>query len=182
MMEAWKDEILYTTDFIEELPEGERAELIDGRIYYMASPTRTHQQMLGYLYNQIYNHIRNKKGNCEVNIAPFAVYINKDKRNYVEPDISVVCDREKLDDKGCHGAPDWVIEVVSPGSKDMDYLRKLIKYGNSGVREYWIVDTASERVTVYNFEKETTADYAFGEDVPAGIYGDFSIHVQKIAQ
>lgn len=177
-MEALNSEFLYTTDYIEALPQGERAELIDGRIYYMASPTRTHQQMLGYLYNQIYNYINGKKGNCEVNLAPFAVYLNNDNKNYVEPDIVVVCDQDKLDDKGCHGAPDWVIEIVSPGSKDMDYLRKLIKYGNSGVREYWIVDTAKANIAVYNFENDTKEDYAFGEDVPVGIYEDFHIQVR----
>lgn len=178
-MEAWKHEILYTTEYIEALPEGERAELIDGRIYYMSSTSRTHQQMLGYLYHEIYDYIKDKKGCCEVNLAPFAVYLNKDNKNYVEPDISVVCDKEKLDDKGCHGAPDWVIEIVSPRSKDMDYLTKLIKYNSAGVREYWIVDTAKACVTVYNFERETKADYAFGENVPAGIYEDFCIKVQQ---
>lgn len=176
-MEALNSEFLYTTDYIEALPEGERAELIDGRIYYMASPTRTHQQLLGYLYRKIADYIDEHGGSCEVNLAPFAVYLNNDNRTYVEPDIVVVCDQEKLDDKGCHGAPDWVIEIVSPGSKDMDYLRKLIKYGNAGVREYWIVDTAKTNVTVYNFENDTKEDYAFGEDVPAGIYEDFGIRI-----
>lgn len=179
-MEALNREFMYTTDYIEALPEGERAELIDGRIYYMASPTRTHQQLLGYLYRKIADYIDDQKGSCEVDLAPFAVYLNNDNRTYVEPDIVVVCDRGKLDDKGCHGAPDWVIEIVSPGSKDMDYLRKLIKYNDAGVREYWIVDTAKECVAVYNFENGTKEDYAFGEDVPAGIYADFSIQVQKI--
>lgn len=179
-MEALNSEFLYTTDYIEALPEGERAELIDGRIYYMESPTRTHQQLLGYLYRKIADYIDDQKGSCEVNLAPFAVYLNNDNRTYVEPDIVVVCDREKLDDKGCHGAPDWVIEIVSPGSKDMDYLRKLIKYSDAGVREYWIVDAAKECVTVYNFENGTKEDYAFGEEVPAGIYTGFGIRVQKI--
>lgn len=178
-MEALNSEVLYTTDYIEALPEGERAELIDGRIYYMASPTRTHQQLLGYLYRKIADYIDGQGGDCEVNLAPFAVYLNNDNRTYVEPDIVVVCDRDKLDDKGCHGAPDWVIEIVSPGSKDMDYLRKLIKYNEAGVKEYWIVDTAKTCVTVYNFENGTKEDYAFGEVVPAGIYAGFGIQVQS---
>lgn len=179
-MEACNSEMLYTTDYIEALPEGERAELIDGKIYYMASPGRTHQQMLGYLYRKIAEYIDSRHGSCEVNLAPFAVYLNNDNRTYVEPDINVVCDKEKLDDKGCHGAPDWVIEIVSPGSKDMDYLRKLIKYNSAGVREYWIVDTSRACVAVYNFENETKADYAFGEDVPVGIYDDLCIKVEQI--
>ncbi len=179
-MEALNKDFLYTTDYIEALPEGERAELIDGRIYYMASPTRTHQQTLGYLYNQIYNYIAEKKGKCEVNLAPFAVYLNNDNKTYVEPDIVVVCDPDKLDDKGCHGAPDWVIEIVSPASKDMDYLRKLIKYSDAGVREYWIVDTAKECVIVYYFERATMEEYAFGEKIPSGIFAGFGIALQKI--
>lgn len=181
-MEALNSDFVYTTDYIEALPEGERAELIDGRIYYMASPTRTHQQLLGYLFRKIADYIDEQGGDCEVNLAPFAVYLNNDNKTYVEPDIVVVCDRDKLDDKGCHGAPDWVIEIVSPGSKDMDYLRKLIKYNEAGVREYWIVDTAKEYVTVYNFENGTKEDYAFGEKVPAGIYAGFCIRVQNRTQ
>jgi len=73
--------------------------------------------------------------------ASFAVYINKDRHNYVEPDISVICDKTRLDERGCHGAPDGVIEIVSPSSRQMDYYRKLFKYSSAGVREYWIVDS-----------------------------------------
>lgn len=110
--------------------------------------------------------------------APFAVFLNEDEINYVEPDISVICDRDKITDKGCYGAPDWVIEIVSPGNKPMDYFTKLFKYRTAGVREYWIVDPAKEMVTVYGFEKETMEQYSFGEDVPAGIYEGFAIKVQ----
>ena len=74
--------------------------------------------------------------------APFAVRIKKTTATIVEPDISVVCDHEKLDEKGCYGAPDWVIEIVSPSSKKMDYVRKTALYQKTGVREYWIVDLA----------------------------------------
>ena len=73
-------------------------------------------------------------------IAPFAVFLNADDKNYVEPDISVICDKSKLTDKGCNGAPDWIIEIVSSGSRRMDYYTKLFKYRTAGVREYWIVD------------------------------------------
>ena len=97
-------EELYTTDFIYNLPDGERAELIDGQIYYMSTPTRIHQKILGGLYTAIYNYIHSKNGLCEVYPAPFAVFLNKDNRNYVEPDISVICDKSKLDDRGCIGA------------------------------------------------------------------------------
>ena len=177
-MNALRKEEDYTVEDIYALPEGERAELIDGKIYYMAPPSKTHQRISGKLYQTIANYIDSKDGKCEIYIAPFAVFLNKDDLNYFEPDISVVCDPSKLDEKGCHGAPDWIIEIVSPGNKSMDYLTKLLKYQKAGVREYWIVDPTRDTVMVYRFEKETMEHYSFGEDVPAGIYEDFSICVQ----
>lgn len=171
-----KEEI-YTINDIYALPDGERAELIDGKIYYMAPPGRTHQQILFSLSRRIADYIDSKSGNCEIYIAPFAVVLNADDINYVEPDISVICDLSKLDEKGCHGAPDWIIEIVSPGNKPMDYFTKLFKYRTAGVREYWIVDPTKELVTVYRFEKETMEQYSFGEMVPVGIYDGFAVKV-----
>lgn len=177
-MDALRKEETCTIDDIYALPDGERAELIDGKIYYMAPPSRTHQQILLSLSRRIADYIDSKNGNCEVNIAPFAVFLSEDDINYVEPDISVICDLTKLDDKGCHGAPDWIIEIVSPGTKTMDYFKKLFKYRTVGVREYWIVDPTKELITVYRFEREIMEQYSFGEDVPAGIYEGFSVKVQ----
>ncbi|MDE7425236.1 MAG: Uma2 family endonuclease [Lachnospiraceae bacterium] len=177
-METLRQEENYTIEDIYALPDGERAELIDGKIYYMAPPSTKHQRLVMDLSYQIKDYIRNNNGKCEVFPAPFAVFLNKDDKNYVEPDISVICDQIKLDDKGCHGAPDWVIEVVSPSSKPRDYYTKLFKYRTAGVREYWIVDSAKELITVYAFESETMEQYSFGEDIPVGIYEDFSITVQ----
>lgn len=168
----------YTIEDIYKLPDGERAELIDGKIYYMAPPNLHHQRISGKLYQKIANYIDSKDGKCEVLAAPFAVFLNEDDINYVEPDISVICNLSKLDDKGCHGAPDWIIEIVSPGNKPMDYFTKLFKYRTADVREYWIVDPTREMITVYRFEKETMEQYSFGEDVPAGIYDDFSICIR----
>ena len=167
----------YTIEDIYALPDGERAELIDGKIYYMATPTRTHQRMLLSLSRTIADYIDSEGGNCEVNIAPFAVFLNDDDKNYVEPDISVICDPSRLDEKGCHGAPDWVVEIVSQSSKPRDYMTKLFKYRAAGVREYWIVDPEKQMVTVYGFEKDMVEQYDFGEDVPVGIYEGFFIKV-----
>lgn len=177
-MDVLKKEEVYTIEDIYALPDGARAELIDGKIYYMAPPSRTHQRILLSLSRKIADYIDSKNGDCEVNIAPFAVFLNKDNINYVEPDISVVCDSSKLDEKGCYGAPDWIIEIVSPGNKPMDYFTKLFKYRNANVREYWIVDSAKERVTVYRFEDETMEEYSFSENIPVGIYEDFSLRIQ----
>ena len=168
----------YTIEDIYALPEGERAELIDGKIYYMAPPSTRHQRIISDIHYRIKDYIIKNNGECEVLPAPFAVFLNKDNKNYVEPDISVICDKDKITDKGCHGAPDWVIEIISPGNKEMDYFKKLFKYQAAGVREYWIVDPIKEMVMVYRFEKETMEEYSFGEDIPVGIYEGFSIKVQ----
>lgn len=168
----------YTIEDIYALPEGERAELIDGKIYYMAPPSTRHQRLVHFFDREIGNYIQSHEGECEVLPAPFAVFLNKDNKNYVEPDISIICDKDKITDKGCHGAPDWIIEIISPGNKTMDYFKKLFKYQATGVREYWIVDPTKELVMVYRFEKEEMEQYSFGEDVPVGIYEGFSIKVQ----
>lgn len=174
-MDILKLEEFYTINDIYALPNGERAELIDGQIYYIAPPGRNHQKISGYLYHEIYDYIKKNNGACEVYSAPFAVLLNKDDINYVEPDISVICDLSKLDDKGCNGAPDWVIEIVSPGSISRDYMVKLFKYRAAGVREYWIVDPDKRMVMVYGFERNTAQQYSFGEAVPSGIYEGFNI-------
>ena len=168
----------YTIEDIYALPEGERAELIDGKIYYMAPPSTRHQRIISDIHYRIKDYIIKNNGECEVLPAPFAVFLNKDNKNYVEPDISIICDKDKITDKGCHGAPDWVIEIISPGNKEMDYFKKLFKYQAAGVREYWIVDPIKEMVMVYRFEKETMEEYSFGENIPVGIYDGFSIKVQ----
>ena len=178
-MEPRKEEI-YTTEFIEALPDGERAELINGDIYFMAPPRVRHQRAVMELSFLIKSYINSKKGSCEVFPAPFAVYLNNDAYTYVEPDISVICDKNKLDDKGCNGAPDWVIEIVSQNSKKMDYVIKLFKYKTSGVREYWIVDPEKNRITVYYFEDNFMEEYSFKDKVKVNIYDDFEIDFSQV--
>lgn len=110
--------------------------MIDGQIYYMAPSSTKHQRILSFLHLEIGNYIRSKSGECEVFPSPFAVFLFADDSKYLEPDISVICDRNKLNDRGCNGAPDWVIEIVSPSSRPMDYYTKLSLYRSAGVREY----------------------------------------------
>ena len=132
----------YTIEDIYALPEGERAELIDGQIYYMAPPSRKHQDISGELYADIKSYIRSHGGNCKVYAAPFAVYLDEATNTYVEPDISVICNPDKLDDKGCTGAPDWII------------------------------DAAKNQVVVYDFVNGDMAQYTLQDSVKAGIYAD----------
>lgn len=173
-------EKIYTTEDIYSLPEGTRAELIDGKLYYMAPPSRRHQRIILSLGRTISDYIDSKHGVCEVDIAPFAVFLAENDTNYVEPDISVICDKNKLNDRGCVGAPDWIIEIVSPGSRHMDYFTKLFKYRTAGVREYWIVDPEKKRIMVYDFDREETREYTFSDIVRAGIYEDLSIDFRQL--
>ena len=174
-------EQIYTVDDIYNLPEGTRAELIDGQIYYMAPPSRIHQEIAGTLYRKIANYIESKEGSCKVYIAPFAVFLNEIDTNYVEPDISVICDKNKLTDKGCTGAPDWIVEIVSPSSRRMDYSIKNTIYSDAGVREYWIVDPAKQRTTVYHYEEDAAPMiYLFDQPISAGIYADLAICIADL--
>ncbi len=171
----------YTIEDIYALPEGQRAELIDGQIYDMAPPNRIHQDICFALSRKIAEYIESKKGTCKVYLAPFAIFLNEDSKNYVEPDISVICDKDKLDDRGCNGAPDWIIEVTSPSDPQRDYGIKLFKYRTAGVREYWIVNPQKHTVTVYDFEKEERSNqYNFCDDVPVCIYEDLIINMDKL--
>lgn len=171
----------YTIADIYALPDGQRAELIDGQMYMMAPPNRIHQKLLNRLSQTITNYIDSKHGSCEVYPAPFAVFLHKDDKTYVEPDISIICDSSKLDENGCNGAPDWVIEITSPSNPQNDYGIKLFKYRTAGVREYWIVNPQMKSVMVYDLENEEKSNqYAFDADVPVCIYDDLKINIANL--
>lgn len=171
----------FTIKDIYNLPEGQRAELIGGQLYDMAPPNRMHQEISFALSRKIADHIDSKQGDCRVYPAPFAIFLNTDEETYLEPDISVICDKNKLSDRGCEGAPDWIIEVVSPSSRKMDYNTKNFLYANAGVREYWIVDPARERTTIYHYEEDAApAIVPFNQTIQAGIYSDLCITITDL--
>ena len=173
----------YTTDYIYSLPEGQRAELIDGVVYDMAPPSRLHQELVSELHYKITSYIKKNNGACKVFPAPFAVFLNKDDKTYVEPDISVICDKSKLDDRGCNGAPDLVIEIVSPSSRKMDYTTKNALYSDAGVREYWIVDPEKQHTTIYRYEEDAAPMIVpFQQNITVGIYRDLSINISDLLQ
>ena len=168
MMPLPKEET-YTTKDIYALPAGERAELIDGKIYDIAPPSRIHQKLVQQFSRIIGNYIADNKGACEVYPAPFAVFLNQDDKTYVEPDVTVVCDA------------DWIVEIVSPGSYRMDYLIKLFKYRTAGVKEYWIVNPMKETVQTYFFEgNEDSMQYSFEDEIPVSIYSGFLIRISEL--
>lgn len=174
-------ETSYTMDDIYRLPDGKRAELIGGRIYMMAPPNRIHQKLTFALARKLADYIETKHGSCEVYPAPFAVFLNADNSTYVEPDISVICDKNKLTDSGCNGAPDFIIEVVSPGSRRMDYVVKNALYSDAGVIEYWIVDPQTERTMIYHYGEDVTPMIIpFSQPVQSGIYDDLQITIAEL--
>ena len=163
----------YTLEEFYTVTEDMRAELIDGFIYNMAPPKRIHQRIVLRISALIDRYITDNKGECEVNAAPFGVRLSEN--TLVEPDITVVCDKNKLTEDGCEGAPDWVIEVASSNSSN-DYGKKFSLYKNSGVREYWIIDPNTEYTNVYKFEPDSNIigfiRYPFADAITADIYKD----------
>ena len=144
----------YTISDWESLPDDRRAELIDGVLYDMAPPTYPHQAIAGEIYFKLKEHVKKHHGNCMPFMAPAAVQLDCDDKTMVEPDVFVYCDRDKLHRKWGTGAPDLVIEVLSPSTRRKDMGLKCSKYENAGVREYWIVDPDKRKVIIYLFGEE----------------------------
>lgn len=173
---------LITLEQYEAFPEDKRVEVFDGVVYDMASPSQIHQTILTELLVIIRNYIKSKGGNCSVFPAPFDVKLSDKPLTIVQPDVMIICDKDKLDGKRCNGAPDFVIEIVSPGNPADDYIRKLYYYKNAGVREYWIVDPRRKTVTVNYFEKNMlNIQYSFDSIIKVNIYEDLLINFSEIA-
>ena len=171
----------YTSKDYWNLPDGQRAELIDGQFYNMAPPSRIHQEISYQISRFLGNYIESNGGKCRVYPAPFAVNLDADDKDWVEPDISVICNPNKLTDRGCSGAPDLIFEIVSPSSRRMDYNIKNALYAQSGIREYWIVDPVKERVTVYHYEDDAApVIYTFTQNVPVGIYPGLTLRIADL--
>ena len=161
----------YTLEDYYALPDDQRVELIDGVFYDMTAPATFHQLMAGELHRQISNFIIEQKGDCVPFISPVDVQLDNDDRTMVEPDVVIVCNPDQIIRRCILGAPDFVLEVISPSTKRKDYTIKLAKYQNAGVREYWLVDPYQKVVLVYFFEDETyPVIYPIDGDIPVNIY------------
>ena len=168
----------FTDEDIEALPDYIHAELIDGKIYYMAPPTRLHQKIIGELHVSIASYIRAHNRNCEVYESPFGVWLDQTRFTVVMPDLSIICDPDKLTDRGCFGAPDWIIEVLSPSNTSHDCLTKLFKYRSTDVKEYWIIHPKKRFVNVYVFsEFDGARVYSFDDEIPCSLYPDLKIRI-----
>lgn len=174
----------YTIDDYRALPDEQRVELIDGYFYDMAAPTTFHQLMAGEVYRQIANYIMDEGGACTPFISPIDVQLDNDEKTMIQPDVVIVCKPEQIVRRNIIGAPDFVLEVISPGTRRRDYIMKLFKYEHAGVREYWIVDPYKKRVMVYFFESEVSPMiYPIDAEIPVSIYeGKLVLKFQQIAK
>ena len=172
----------YTIEDYYALPDEQRVELIDGVFYDMAAPTTVHQLIAGEVYRQIANFVLDKGGACTTLISPVDVQLDCDEKTMVQPDVVIVCDKDKIIRRCVYGAPDFVLEVISPSTRRKDYTKKLSKYIEAGVREYWILDPYQKKLLVYQFESEVYPQILGLEaPVPVGIYnGELMIDMKHI--
>ncbi|WAM31054.1 Uma2 family endonuclease [Caldicellulosiruptor naganoensis] len=176
-----------------KLPEEARVEIIDGVIYDMSpAPSRVHQKIVSELTITIGSYLRQNKKPCEIYTAPFDVVLVSEGQdenqaiNVVQPDISIICDKRKLTEKGCVGAPEMIIEVVSPNNLIHDYVRKLNLYTQFGVKEYWIVNPANQTILVYRLKDneglQAPESYTFNDKIKVGIFEDLIIDFAQIKE
>lgn len=168
------------------IPEGDRWEIIEGIPFQMsAAPSRSHQRVLRELTTIFNSYL--KDSDCEMFPAPFTVRplsekVTKDHtdiKNVVEPDITIVCDPSKVDEYGCFGAPDLIVEILSPSTAAKDRKEKYHLYKISGVKEYWIVDPANRTVEVTDFRGPTVV-YSDKDQVRVGLFSELVIDLQEV--
>ena len=163
--------------------EDMHVEIINGELFMMATPSSRHQEISGELFRQLANFLEGKP--CKVYPAPFGVRLfeqdgdrPEDVDTVVEPDISVICDRDKVDARGCKGAPDLIVEILSPSTRRHDRLVKLDLYQRAGVREYWIVNPITKIVQTYCFEgEEDSCQHTFDDPIQTHIFDDLTIKI-----
>ncbi|MDR3172406.1 MAG: Uma2 family endonuclease [Treponema sp.] len=172
------EEDIYTYADYLEWNDGKRYELIDGRAYMLAAPSTDHQSISGELFRQFSNFLLGKS--CRVFAAPLDVRLFD--KTVVQPDLLVVCDKTKLDKRGCNGAPDMVIEIVSPSNGAEEMLRKFQKYLQAGVREYWVVDLDDRVIQVHILDKGRYISSVYDGDavVPVSILPGFSVELNAL--
>jgi Uma2 family endonuclease len=168
--------------------DDERWEIIDGEAYNTPpAPSRAHQEILGALFNTFYNDLADKS--CKVYVAPLNVRFSENQSeldvvNVVQPDLTVVCDPSKWDEKGCKGSPDLIMEIFSPSTAAHDYIRKLALYERQQVPEYWIVHPVDKTVTVFqlteNREYGKPRIYAGEDQIPATLFPDLVVDLKKV--
>lgn len=171
-------------------PNDEFVEIIDGKIFAMSpAPSRIHQELIMEISAELRNYIKSNKGQCKVYPAPFdVVLINEnenenDSKNIVQPDISVICDKNKLIDKGCFGSPDMIVKIVSKFNPGNDYVKKLYLYEKYKVKEYWIVNPMKKNILVYTLTESGYNQpdlYTFNDKIKVNIFNNLEIDFNGI--
>ena len=180
MEAAARNETRYTYADLESWDDDTRYELIDGVVYAMAPPSTNHGHIGIELVGQLWVFLKGKP--CKVFHESLGVRLNADEDDdtFFIPDIAVVCDKSKLDDKGCNGAPDLVIEILSPSTASRDWNIKKRKYLEAGVREYWIVDPAIKKVYIHLTDGNPPKEYGETEAAPVGVLEGCSIDLSAV--
>lgn len=174
----------YTIEDYYALPDEQRVELIDGAFYDMAAPAFDHQRIVGEIHRQIANYIYENKGDCIPAISPVDVQLDCDNKTMVQPDVAIICHPERIRKRVVYGAPDFVLEVLSPSTRRKDCVIKMYKYEKAGVRECWFLDPNQKKLLVYFFEGDSCPTiYELEGSVPVRIYdGRLSINLQDISR
>lgn len=172
----------YTLQDYYRLPGDRRLELIDGVFYDMTASSSVHQLITGLIYAKMLAYAAEHDEGCMPVISPIDVQLDRDDKTMVQPDVIVVCDRNKINSRCVFGAPDFVAEVLSKSTKKKDMVIKLNKYLNAGVREYWLIDPDSQKITVYDFEHDNyPIIYGFDSPIPVAFQnGDYTIDFAEI--
>jgi len=160
----------------------ERYELIEGKIYMMASPNVGHQDIAGEIFAELRNYLKDKT--CRAFISPLDVVLfkkeKKNSQNVFQPDVFVVCDPKKISKDRIYGAPDLVFEIVSPSSDTHDYFKKFVLYMKYGVKEYWIVNPETKQIFVHINGEEDTKKYSFDDKIKVSIFEDFYLDFKEL--
>lgn len=172
----------YTVEDYYALPDDCRVELIDGVIYNLAAPSWQHQNIAGEIFYYLKDYIKQNNGSCIAGMSPADVQLDKDDKTMVQPDIIVTCRQDKIREKVFYGAPDMVIEVLSPSNGQKEQQLKYQKYKDAGVREYWVVHTDRKHVTVNDFEGDKVpVVYSFQDKIPVHIFhGELEIDFAEL--
>ena len=161
----------YTLEDYLALPDDQRVELIDGVFYDMAAPNYLHQSIAGYIHKVFLDYVFEHRGPCYPFISPVDVQLNSDDQTVVQPDVMIVCDRDKYKNGRIFGAPDMVVEVLSPSTRRKDMQLKMYKYADAGVREYWMVDPQKKLVIQYDLENlDFPSIFGFEDQVPVLVW------------
>ena len=181
----YKSQGEYTAEDREQLPEDVRTELIDGVLYDLAAPRPVHQIIVGNVYAKLNDCINKAGKDCLAFLAPSDVWLDRDCKTVVQPDIYVICDYSMIGNKKhTMGPPAFVAEVLSPSTRSRDMLLKAYKYCTAGVREYWVIDPERRKILVYNYDTDPDGtvytEYGFADTVPVGISGGCAVDFGEI--